>query len=306
MRSPIPRFLRWTVVGAVIAALTVAVFQYWNTTRFGSTTAQPEFTQTAWGPLGPADRDVLIKVRQAGLWEGPTGQQAQQQGSSARVREVGGLISAEHADLDNQVREVAARLGVPLPNQPSEQQQAWMAEIAGQTDSEFDRTFVQRLRAAHGKVLPILATVRAETRNDQIRAFTTTAAEFVTRHHEYLESTGLVDYAALSEPQVPAGPALPAGGSPGAAAAVPSAVAAVPPVSHEQQHISPVAQATTDGGGGFYLAAFVYIASLLAIVGLLCVLGVAGLRSRNQRRTRQASHAPRNIPARPRHAAQRW
>lgn len=304
MRSPIPRFLRWTVVGAVIAALTVAVFQYWDTTRFGSTTVQAEFTQTAWGPLGPADRDILIKVRQAGLWEGPTGQQAQQQGSSARVREVGGLISAEHADLDNQVRAVAAQLGVPLPNQPSEQQQAWMAEIAGQTDSEFDRTFVQRLRAAHGKVLPILATVRAETRNDQIRSFTTTAAEFVTRHHEYLESTGLVDYAALSEPQVSPGPALPAGVPPGAAA-VPSAAAAVPPAGHEQ-HISPVAQSTADGGERVYLAALVYIASLLAIVGLLGVLGAAGLRSRNQRRTRQASHAIRDIPARPRHAAQRW
>ncbi|MGH3925572.1 MAG: hypothetical protein ACRDTT_22395, partial [Pseudonocardiaceae bacterium] len=164
---------------------------------------------------------------------------------------------------------------------------------------------VQRLRAAHGKVLPILATVRAETRNDQIRSFTTTAAEFVTRHHEYLERTGLVDYAALSEPQVPGGPALPAGVPPGAVAAVPSAVGAVPPVGHEQ-HISQVAQATADGDGGFYLAALVYIASLLAIVGLLCVLGAAGLRSRNQRRTRQASHASRDIPARPRHAAQRW
>ncbi|MGQ0777895.1 MAG: DUF4142 domain-containing protein [Pseudonocardiales bacterium] len=305
MRHPIPRFLRWTVVGAVIAALTVALFQYWDTTQFGSDSAQAEFTQTAWGPLGPADRDILIKVRQAGLWEGPTGQQAQQLGSSPRVREVGGLISAEHADLDNQVRAVAAQLGVPLPNQPNEQQQAWMAEIAGQTGPDFDRTFVQRLRAAHGKVLPIVAAARADTSNDLIRSFTTTAAEFVTRHHEYLESTGLVDYAALSEPSAPTASAPSAAVPPVAAAPVPVAAGAVPSVGHGQ-HISPVAQSTASGGQGVYLAALVYIASLLAIVGLLYVLGSAGLRSRNQRRARQASHTTRDISARPRHAAQRW
>jgi len=311
VRSPIPRFVRWTVVFAVIAALTVAVFQYWETSRSGSDTAQAGVMQTAWGPLGPADRDLLIKVRQAGLWEGPTGQQAQQQGSSARVREVGGLISAEHADLDARVREVSAQLGVLLPNQPTAQQQGWMAEIASQSSSDFDRTFVQRLRAAHGNVLPVIAEVRSGTRNDLVRQFATTAAEFVTRHHDYLESTGLVDFSALPEPPAPAG-APPAAAAPAAqapAAAVPAAVGA-PPAGHGSQHVDQVVQAAPTGGN-VMVAAVVYIAALLAIVGLLGLLGTAGVRARrSQRRPRNhpqpavaAAHGP---PSRPRHAAQRW
>ncbi|HEX2297853.1 MAG TPA: DUF4142 domain-containing protein [Pseudonocardiaceae bacterium] len=278
----------------MIAALVVAVVQYWQTQQVASGAPESGWTQTQWGPLGPADRDMLVKVRQAGLWEMPTGQQAQQQGSSERVREVGGLISAEHADLDAQVRGVAAQLGVLLPNQPSAQQQGWMAEIAGQSGSDFDRVFVQRLRAAHGKVLPVLAEVRAGTRNEMVRRFATTAATFVTRHHEYLESTGLVDFSALPEP-----PAL-APGSPPAAPGVPratpvpaAATAPVPaaptaaagagvPAGHEQ-HVSQVAQASAAGGGGVYIAALVYIALLLAIVGLLCLLGNAGLRARQNR-----------------------
>lgn len=344
MRPPIPRFVRWTVVFAVIAALTVAVFQYWETAQTGSETAQAGVTQTAWGPLGPADRDLLVKVRQAGLWEQPTGQQAQQQGSSARVREVGGLISAEHADLDAQVRDVAARLGVLLPNQPTEQQQEWMAEIASQSGADFDRTFVQRLRVAHGNVLPIIADVRSGTRNELVRQFATTAAQFVTRHHEYLESTGLVDFSALPEPPAPAAappaPAVPAAAAPPAGDA--------PPAGHGAEHVNQVVQATPASGANVMVAAVVYIAALLAIVGLLGLLGTAGVRARRSQGRSQHdpqgrsphAHDPRSRPhsppsdppgrsrsrssggpqtapqpamtasggppSRPRHAAQRW
>ncbi|MGH3925624.1 MAG: DUF4142 domain-containing protein, partial [Pseudonocardiaceae bacterium] len=184
----------------MLAALSVAVFQYWGKSQYLATaaTAAPDngWTQTPWGPLGPADRDLLIKVRQAGLWEAPAGQQAEQRASGARVREVGRLIATEHTDLDARVRDVSARLGVALPNQPSDQQKGWVTEIISQPKPDFDRTFVQRLRAAHGKVLPTIAQVRAGTRNDLVRSFATTSAEFVTRHHEYLESTKLVDYSA--------------------------------------------------------------------------------------------------------------
>ena len=318
MHPPIPRFVVWTVALAVIAALSVAVFQYWDKSQFRATATQDNgWTQTQWGPLGPADRDLLIKVRQAGLWEGPTGQQAQQRASSARVREVGRLISAEHADLDARVREVSARLGVPLPNQPSDQQKAWIDEINSRSGSDFDRTFVQLLRAAHGKVLPVIAQVRVSTRNDLIRQFATTSAQFVTRHHEYLESTGLVDYAALPEAPAPANPppaaaVPPAAAAPLAAATAPAAGApaatappAVTPVAVDhRQHLNQVANVTPVNGAQVILAALVYIAALLAIVGLLSVLGTAGLRARRARPKLQPTFD--SEPGRPRHAAQRW
>ncbi|MDQ4092664.1 MAG: DUF4142 domain-containing protein [Actinomycetota bacterium] len=309
MQPPIPRFIRLTVVLATITALSVAVFQYWGRSQYRASaataaTAAPDngWTPTQWGPLGPADRDLLIKVRQAGLWEGPAGQQAQQRASSARVREVGRLIAAEHADLDAQVREVSARLGVALPNQPTDQQKGWIGEIASQPVSEFDRTFVQRLRAAHGKVLPIIAEVRAGTRNELVRRFATTSAQFVTRHHEYLESTRLVDYSTLPEP--PAPPATPpaAAAPPAAGASTPAAVAAAAAVDHDQ-HLGQVANVTPANGTNVMIAGAVYAAALLAIIGLLALLGTNVARTRRNRPPLQHALAQ---TSRPRHAAQRW
>ncbi|MFL1378007.1 MULTISPECIES: DUF4142 domain-containing protein [unclassified Nocardiopsis] len=162
-----------------------------------------DWTATEYGPLGPADVDMLIKVRQAGLWEIPVGQQAADRGQSPRVLEVGATIADDHMLMDEQVRDVAARLDVRLPSAPSDDQQRWMDELSGLSGAAWDRTFADRLRFAHGNVLMVLADVRAGTRNDLIRSFCQHAILMVMRHMTLLESTGLVDYGALPEPRPP-------------------------------------------------------------------------------------------------------
>lgn len=199
MLRRIPRFLRVSVLLVIVAVAAVSVYQSWS----AGTPGTGGWTQTQWGPLGPADRDLLSRVRQAGLWETPTGQQAEQQASSPAVREVGKHIATEHTELDVQVRKVADQLGVMLPNSPSATQQGWMTEISAASGSDFDRVFIQRLREGHGIVLGILAQVRAGTRNSLMRAFADTGEQYVRRHIGYLESTGLVDYSALPAPPGP-------------------------------------------------------------------------------------------------------
>lgn len=205
MLRRVPRNLRRAVIAAVLLAVTFSVWQSWSS----GTPGVGGWVQTPYGPLGPADRDLLVKVRLAGLWEQPTGQQAQQQALAPAVKEVGGNIAAEHGDLDRRVRETADKLGVLLPSAPTSQQMAWMAEISSKTGSDYDRAFAQRLREAHGAVLPLIAEVRASTRNELVRQFAAEADTFVSRHIQYLESTGLVDYTAL--PAAPS-PGLMSGG----------------------------------------------------------------------------------------------
>jgi predicted outer membrane protein len=151
-------------------------------------------------PLAVSDREVLHKVKQAGLWEMPVGTWLTERAVDPLVREVGGKISAEHHELDGIVEEAAARLGVALPTDPTAEQQGWMREIDAQQGAAFDERAVFLLRQAHGNVLPFLTQVRVSTRSAEIREFTTEAMAFVQRHIEYLESTGLVDYELLPSP----------------------------------------------------------------------------------------------------------
>jgi predicted outer membrane protein len=150
-------------------------------------------------PLAVTDREVLHKVKQAGLWEMPVGMWVSERAADPRVREVGSKIAAEHQELDGIVNEAASRLDVELPAEPTSQQQGWMREIDAQRGAAFDERAVFLLRQAHGNVLPVLTQVRVATRNAVIREFTTQAMAFVQRHIGYLESTGLVRFAELPD-----------------------------------------------------------------------------------------------------------
>ena len=199
MQRRTSRTLSRAVIVAVILAVGATIWQSWTAGMPGMSGV----VATQWGPLSPADRDLIVKVRLACLWEMSTGQQVQQQATNPAVKEAGRKISAEHTELDQKTRDIADKLGVPLPASPNAQQLGWMKEIASKTGSDYDRTAVQRLREAHGIVLPLLAEVRISTRNDLVRQFAADGTLYVTRHIGYLESTGLVDYSALPEPQSP-------------------------------------------------------------------------------------------------------
>ncbi|MEO3746113.1 DUF4142 domain-containing protein [Plantactinospora sp. B5E13] len=154
--------------------------------------------------LGAADMTLLNGVRLAGLWEMPAGTMAAEKGSKEEVRKVGAEIAAQHDELDRLVVEAANKLGVQLPTEPSAQQKGWLDEMKGATWDRFDRIFVDRLRAAHGNIFPVIGVVRSSTRNDVVRTLAEQANGFVMNHMTLLESTGLVRYAELPPIALPA------------------------------------------------------------------------------------------------------
>lgn len=160
-------------------------------------TAAPPPDQPNPNNLTASEIEFITKVRMAGLWEAPSGQQAQQRAGSERVKEVGRMIASDHIKLDGLVRSIATKLGVVLPSTPSDEQLGWMKELSGVTGEAYDRTFANRLRAAHGKVLILVATVRSTTTNADIRQFAEVAVDVVMSHMRFLESTGFVDFNAL-------------------------------------------------------------------------------------------------------------
>jgi len=148
-------------------------------------------TQTRWGPLTAADREVLIRVRLANLWERPAGLMAQNHAGGQRVRDVGAVLAADHLKLDQLVRDLAKQLGMDLPDRPNALQQGWVAELTGLRGQAFDLDWANRLRSAHGTVFGLVAEVRAGTENSVIRSFTQTAVDIVMKHMTLLEGTGL-------------------------------------------------------------------------------------------------------------------
>ncbi|GIF05943.1 DUF4142 domain-containing protein [Actinoplanes siamensis] len=161
-------------------------------------------TDTAKGSVSAADVDFVIKVRLAGLWEVPAGNMAQEKSDDPNVVKIGKSIAQQHVALDNLDRAAAKKLGIDLPNQPNDDQQGWLNEMKNAEGAQFDQIFVDRLRAAHGKIFPAIGTIRASTRNDTVRKLAQQANQFVMTHMTLLESSGIVDYGALPTAPAPA------------------------------------------------------------------------------------------------------
>ncbi|SDM29814.1 protein of unknown function [Lentzea albidocapillata subsp. violacea] len=173
-----------------------------------------DVVETKWGPLGAADRDFLAKVRLAGLWELPAGQQALQKSQNPKIQEAGRHLIDGHSALDDMVRNGGQALGVELPNQPNSDQLGWLKELTTTQGEEYERTFANRLRAAHGKVYGFAAQVRAGTRNELVRAMANQTMSTVFDHISQLEKTGLVDFQALPSPTVLGASATPSSDAP--------------------------------------------------------------------------------------------
>ncbi|WP_434445905.1 DUF4142 domain-containing protein [Lentzea sp. E54] len=183
----------------------------------GSGGTGDEVVQTQWGPLGPADRDFMNRVKQAGLWEKPAGDMGKaKRPDQPKIQEACKHLIEGHTLLDNVVNRAGVLLGHTLPTEASDEQKGWLAEMDAATGDEFDAVFANRLRAAHGKVYAYSAQIRAGTKNELIRILSTQAMITVFDHMKVLEDTGRVDFAGLESPQPLAPPtnAAPSAGTP--------------------------------------------------------------------------------------------
>jgi predicted outer membrane protein len=149
------------------------------------------------------DKDLVIKVRQAGYWEEAAGKLAEKKGVSPRVRQIGAMIAQQHVQLDAMDVAAAKKLNITLPTQATALQLSWVKEMEDAKGSAFDDIYVDRLRAAHGKIFAQIALVRAGTLNDTMRAVAQAGNTFVLTHISLLESTGLVQYGNLPQPLPP-------------------------------------------------------------------------------------------------------
>lgn len=204
---PSIRFVRWAVLGSSLVAIIVSMV------LAGRSPSSPQSlsallgggsAQTQWGPVSTADRDMLIKLRQADLWNGPTGEQAAAQAGDPEVRRVGAALATSHGQLDVALMQIADRLAIKLPSQPSDQQQVWMAAIAAAPPQRYDATYVNLTRGAYGELMPLIEGVRAGTQNELVRWIAMAASASIEPNMRLLEGTGLVNYSLLPPSTSPA------------------------------------------------------------------------------------------------------
>ncbi|MFE9171235.1 DUF4142 domain-containing protein [Streptomyces kebangsaanensis] len=185
-------------LAATVVALLVPLWSYEHRPEQAAGPLSSRTVATRYGPLSELDRDFVTEVRLAGLWELPAGQQAEEKGTTEAVRTAGQRLVRGHTFLDRRVRDVAARTGLDLPNEPGGRQKQWLGTLDAARGEGYDREFATVSRRAYGRIFSLAAEVRASTQNSLVRDLADDANTTVLDHIEVLEATGFVDFAALT------------------------------------------------------------------------------------------------------------
>ena len=208
------------VFGALGLTLTALAYPAMLGIENATTNTNRIIANTQYGPLTEADRDFVVKVRAAGLWEYPLGEMAMARGTSPAMKEAGKHLIVGHAGLDQMCLKIAPELNITLPNLASPQQQQFVATVDSKSGKEFDSTAVGIMRVTHGQIFPVIAKIRASTQNTLVRQLADLANDTVLDHITVLENTGLVNidqvnFQQTTPPKIPKDQVTPPAPQPG-------------------------------------------------------------------------------------------
>ena len=138
----------------------------------------------------PSDQDTayLRAAHQSNLTEIAGGRLAQQKGQSQEVKDLGARFVEDHTTLDAALTDAAEALGVDLPSEPNEEQQALAARYEAASGDDFDALFVSTQMDAHMKAMNLGRTEIAEGSDAQAKKVAQDAAPVIEAHHDLLDS----------------------------------------------------------------------------------------------------------------------
>lgn len=118
-----------------------------------------------------------------------TGRLAAERGSTKEVRDFGAMLARDHAQVRQQGRDLAKKLGVtptpPKDGQGARDHAAAMKRLGALSGTDFDRAFLQHEVAFHGAVIDAVGkTLLPAIKNDSVRALVVKVAPAFEAHRQ--------------------------------------------------------------------------------------------------------------------------
>ena len=103
----------------------------------------------------PSAQDVswVQTAHQSNLAEIAAGTAAQEQATTQEVKDLGAMFIQMHTQLDAALNQTAQTLGVPLPGEPSAEQQQQLAAVQKNTGQAFDTAWIAQQIGSHTTTL---------------------------------------------------------------------------------------------------------------------------------------------------------
>lgn len=134
------------------------------------------------------DRAFLTAAHQSNLAEIASAQLAQQKATTQKVKDLAATWLTDHTKLDNDLKPVAQRLNVTLPDAPNAEQQAVAAKYRATSGAAFDKLWVQTQMDGHMKTMRAGESEIANGSDATVVTLARAAAPVVANHGKLLDA----------------------------------------------------------------------------------------------------------------------
>ena len=123
------------------------------------------------GKLSGNDRHFVTTAAHDGLAEVELGKLAQQNGSSSAVKEFGQRMVDDHSKANQELADIATKLGMTPPKEPAGKQQADIKKFSKLTGEKFDREYAAHMVKDHEKAVALFQKQAKSGGSEELKAF---------------------------------------------------------------------------------------------------------------------------------------
>jgi putative membrane protein len=155
-------------------------------TAADNNTATADNTNAATGgtsaKLSDSEKQLLQQVSDANKAEIEMGQLAQNNASSAKVKDFGQKLVDDHTQNQQQLQQIAQQKGVDLKSEEKPDEQASKNKFEGMKGAQFDKAFLAHERDDHAKLLQQLKQEQDQIQDPEVKSFISQTITAVQQH----------------------------------------------------------------------------------------------------------------------------
>lgn len=138
--------------------------------------------------IASADRTFLLKAAADGMAEVELSRLAQQQAGSEQVRQFAARIVQDHTAAHQDLIQIAANKGVPLPTELTAAQQRRLETLRHLNGAAFDREYMRHMVGDHHKDYALFQKQAKSSQDSDVQGFASKTLPVLQEHERLAQS----------------------------------------------------------------------------------------------------------------------
>jgi len=139
--------------------------------------------------MDKADEEFAVKLAGAGMEEIELGKLAEEKGQLKEVKEFGKHMVHQHTQVGEELKELAKRKNITLPDSLSADAKAKKEELMKLKGREFDQKYMAAMVDGHKMVLSEVEKEATDAKDADLKAFAEKTAPVIKEHLKMAETT---------------------------------------------------------------------------------------------------------------------